>query len=389
LAHDLLRNADRSTREAGLDRMLVVDADVHHLRLLKALGEYMDEPWRRLFEHASLDELKPTASGATVTMAGRLQRPPRSHHSASADQERPPRAIRALVEDLGRLGVDCSIVFPQDLFDIGWHPQNELEVVVMRAYCRWVTERVLPYEPRVRVLLPLPFGDAAASLALVEEYGATPGIVGVMVAAKRAARVHTDEYMPVYAAIEERGLVFGMHGGTAWWGRPWRLFDTYLGVHTMFFPTWTGIHLTNILLSGIPERFPRLRFVFYECGAAWLPMLMARLDTAFLMRPSEAPLLRRRPSEYMREFFYTVQPLEQPERPEQMRGIFQQIGTSQILFASDYPHWDFDMPNSITNLGFLSEQEKRDIMGLNAVRVFGLDLAAFVGAGEASASTAP
>jgi uncharacterized protein len=45
-----------------------------------------------------------------------------------------------------------------------------------------------------------------------------------------------------------------------------------------------------------------------------------------------------------------------------------------VLFASDWPHWDFDLPTTITNLPFLSEQAKRNILGLNVARVFGLEV---------------
>ena len=47
---------------------------------------------------------------------------------------------------------------------------------------------------------------------------------------------------------------------------------------------------------------------------------------------------------------------------------------TQLLFASDWPHWDFDLPNSITTLPFLKEQAKRNILGYNAARLFNLEV---------------
>jgi uncharacterized protein len=43
------------------------------------------------------------------------------------------------------------------------------------------------------------------------------------------------------------------------------------------------------------------------------------------------------------------------------------------MYASDYPHWDMDLPSTIYDLPFLSEQAKRNILGGNAKRVFNLD----------------
>ena len=46
---------------------------------------------------------------------------------------------------------------------------------------------------------------------------------------------------------------------------------------------------------------------------------------------------------------------------------------TQLLYASDWPHFDFDLPRMITDLPYLTEQAKRNILGLNAARIFGLD----------------
>jgi predicted TIM-barrel fold metal-dependent hydrolase len=46
---------------------------------------------------------------------------------------------------------------------------------------------------------------------------------------------------------------------------------------------------------------------------------------------------------------------------------------TQLLYSSDYPHWDMDLPSTIWDLPFLDEEGKRNILGLNAKRIFNLD----------------
>ena len=46
----------------------------------------------------------------------------------------------------------------------------------------------------------------------------------------------------------------------------------------------------------------------------------------------------------------------------------------QLLFSSDWPHFDFDTPNVIYDLPFLDEQSKRNILGLNAAKLFNLNV---------------
>src|SRR5258708_38983288 len=111
-----------------------------------------------------------------------------------------------------------------------------------------------------------------------------------------------------------------------------------------------------------------------EAGVAWLSFVMPRLDMTYRMRVSESPLLTRRPSEYIREFFFTTQPLELSSDPRFLKMFVDACdGGDHLLYASDYPHQDFDLPSVITDLPFLSDDEHRNILGLNAMRLFGLE----------------
>jgi predicted TIM-barrel fold metal-dependent hydrolase len=93
-----------------------------------------------------------------------------------------------------------------------------------------------------------------------------------------------------------------------------------------------------------------------------------------MMRTSECPALKRKPSEYMREMFYSTQPMEMPADKSILEATFKMINAeTQLVWSSDYPHWDFDLPSVIYDLPFLGENAKRNILGGNAARLFGLD----------------
>ena len=115
--------------------------------------------------------------------------------------------------------------------------------------------------------------------------------------------------------------------------------------------------------------------LWVESGLAWIPFLMQRLDHEVSMRTCEAPLLKRLPSEYMREM-YLHEPADGEDQPRSCCEATMEAfnAETQLLYASDWPHWDFDPPSSITTLPFLSEQAKRNILGLNAARVFNLEV---------------
>jgi predicted TIM-barrel fold metal-dependent hydrolase len=70
--------------------------------------------------------------------------------------------------------------------------------------------------------------------------------------------------------------------------------------------------------------------------------------------------------------YFSSQPLEVHDM-KLTEATFDAINArTQLLYASDWPHWDFDSPSVIYDLPFLTEQDKRNILGLNAARLFNL-----------------
>ncbi len=136
------------------------------------------------------------------------------------------------------------------------------------------------------------------------------------------------------------------------------------------------LHLTNWIVAGLPERFPKLDLVWMEAGLAWLPFLMQRLDSTYAMRTSEAPALKRRPSEYMRDMYFTSHPIETTGDDaglEALENIFRRIDApNRLMWASGFPQWDFDAPSALWDLPFLDDEAKRNILGGTAKKLFGL-----------------
>ena len=123
------------------------------------------------------------------------------------------------------------------------------------------------------------------------------------------------------------------------------------------------------------ERFPDLPVVWIESGISWIPFLMQRLDTQYRMRSSECPLLRKLPSDYMRDMYYTTQPMEMPDDIELLETTFRAMNAeTQLLWSSDYPHWDMDIPSVVWDLPFIDEDAKRNILGRTAQKIFKIDV---------------
>ncbi|MGH7033922.1 MAG: amidohydrolase family protein [Stellaceae bacterium] len=86
----------------------------------------------------------------------------------------------------------------------------------------------------------------------------------------------------------------------------------------------------------------------------------------------EVPHVMRPPSDYIREHIrYTTQPIEEPENPEHLLDLFEWIGWDQLLFSTDYPHWDFDDPHTVFKIP-IPEARKRQLFRGNAERLYRL-----------------
>jgi hypothetical protein len=153
------------------------------------------------------------------------------------------------------------------------------------------------------------------------------------------------------------------------------MMNKFISVHALGFVWYNMVHMTNWVLNALPERFPKLKVIWIESGLAWLPFLIQRLDNEYMMRSSECPGLKKLPGEYITDMFYTSQPMEMPRDMSLLEATFKCIkAETQLLFSSDYPHWDFDLPSTIYDLPFLKEKAKRDILGGNAVKLFNLPI---------------
>ncbi len=370
---NFLDNAEQQAEQKGLYDIPIVDADAHHMVTpWEEITPFLEEPWKRRIEKAPKVSLIPRDLGDR-TVAGRIKGSKHFNNFPVPEGQDLHAQIYPLLDSSCKMGIDYSVVFPTDLLGMGLHPEVDLEVAVAKGYARWMTEKVLPADESLITMLNLPFSDPKACVEMVEEFGEKKGVVGFMVTSVRNQPVHHNDYMPLYARLQERNLPLGFHSLSYWLDRPFQQFNRFMSVHALGFPLYNMVNLTNLIVNGIPERFPGLKFIFIESGVAWIPFMMHRLDMEYMIRTSDAPLLKKKPSEYIKQFYFTTQPLEMPDDINDLAAIFKTIDAENtLLYASDYPHPDFDLPTTIYDLPFLSERAKRKILGENALRLFNI-----------------
>ena len=139
-----------------------------------------------------------------------------------------------------------------------------------------------------------------------------------------------------------------------------------------FYSLDTMLAAASFTCGGILERFPRLRVAFMEAGAGWVPWLMDRLHEHYELLPQQMPWQTRNPEDWIKSdnCYFAVEPDERT-----IPFVAQLIGEERLIYASDYSHWDCMCPDSVKTLSEradLSDRLKRNILGANAARLFGL-----------------
>jgi predicted TIM-barrel fold metal-dependent hydrolase len=375
----LLKNASKQRDARKLDTFPIIDCDSHHYESESAaeIIEFLDDPVIKQLAESEKSRGKPAGifGGGRIgyqDRGGRITRYPLRRTELTPGDEQ-HRQVHITHRWMDAMGVDYTCLFPGPMLGLGLHPEPEIEYRLSKAYNRWLVETVLPNSPRIKALICLPFNHHRGAYEIIEEFGGHKDVAGFCVASVRDTPVHSDDLMKCYSLMEEIGKPLSFHSGTNWGGSHLKHSSRFIAVHSLSFPWYVMVHVANWITNGLNERFPKLKVVWAEGGLAWIPFLMQRLDHEYMMRTSEAAGLKKLPSEYMKDMYYSSQPCEKMH-PEALEKTFEMIDAENtLLYASDYPHWDMDVPSVIYDLPFLDEKQKRKILGENSRHVFDID----------------
>jgi len=357
---------------------VVISSDTHAGASVEGYREYLDADHRTLFDD----------------WRGTYKNPQKKHIGSKKhlnwDDE-------ARMSDMSDDGVVGEIVFPNTvppffktsvLICGNPRPEDyELRFKGIQAHNRWLKDWCSEY-PAQRAGIGLVYlNDIDAAIKEIE-WIANSGLRGGILlphvpddCASFIKPLYHPDYDPMWALIEETGLVVNHHGGTGSpdYGRlpislPIRLIET---------PFFSTRSYSQLLLSGVFHRFPKLKYIITESGCAWVPETLERLDAAWAriatgavgeFQFAENVVTPEPPSFYAkRNCWYgasSASPVEIKDRDV--------IGTERICWGSDYPHYEGTFPHTRLALRHtfndVGEEAARKMLGLNAAELYDFDV---------------
>jgi predicted TIM-barrel fold metal-dependent hydrolase len=281
--------------------------------------------------------------------------------------------VQARLADLDRDGVEAEVVFPTLLGSFVGKQEYELELVLalLRSYNDWLAEYCREAPRRLFPLACVQVQDVDAAVAEVER-ARRLGHVGIAIpCGSPSERPYSDPgYDALWAAARAEELPIAFHAGFG--SDPGSRAEAFArnGLRHTLQHVGAAVTASDLVLGGVCERFPGLRFVCTEFGTGWIAHFLARMD-AYQLRHGDRG--RERFSDCWRRSFAAT--FEGDAIGIRTRA---EIGVESLLWANDYPHGDSIWPRSRNTLDRIlaecSAEERRALCAGNATRIYRLPL---------------
>jgi uncharacterized protein len=362
------------TPAAATSKLAIADGDIHPRPpgvaiggVSKALYPYLSQRWRDHVEAFGITYRQPWEKGSAYPKG----QPQAARRDAWTPGGGSPGSDLAFMQQqhLDPNNVALGILNP---LTSGQGAINlDLSNAICHATNEWQKAEWTSKDSRLKASVVVPYEDTVAAVKEVELRAADADFAQVFMLSKTAEPLGQRRYWPIYEAAAAAGMPVGIHAfGNGGWPNTTGGWASYYIEEMVGHSMAQQALLTSMILEGVFERIPSLKVVLIEGGLAWAASLGWRLDAQWRKLKQELPHLKRAPSEYIRtNVWFTTQPIEEPEPRTQLAEVFDWIGWDRILFATDYPHWDYDDPARALPLE-MTEAQRRAIFRDNANKVY-------------------
>lgn len=289
---------------------------------------------------------------------------------------------KARIGEMAQDGVSAEVLYPSLTMDLYGMTDVALQAACFRAYNDWIIEYCSAAPDR---LFGIPMISTYNIDHAIEELERCrkAGLIGALVwqAPPEELAFSTDHYERFWAAAQELDAPINLHILT---GAPYQIRQTgppgEPAPRRQAYQAARGavnqklLHASNavsdLILTGVLERYPRLKFVLVENEASWIPFYLAQYDKYWSRGTMQSPI-KMLPSEYFQRQFYATFFNDPPSA-----WLFPHWGQDNCMWSNDYPHPNSTWPNSrdviARDLGHLPPEVREKLIRGNVTRLYNL-----------------
>jgi predicted TIM-barrel fold metal-dependent hydrolase len=283
-------------------------------------------------------------------------------------------AQEAFIELGQRLAAMDSQAVDMEILSINpfwYHRERDLAAQVVKIQNEKLAEFCASHSDRFAAFASLTLQAPDLAVQELETAVKKQGLKGAAIGGSVDGVDFSDpKFHPVWAKAEELGVPLFIHprgipelrkrlAGNGW-------LDNTIGN-----PLDTTIALSHLIFEGTLDRFPGLKVIAAH-GGGYLASYADRSDHPCMVGPKGCNpdiKLKKQPTEYLKQLYFDSLVFT----PEAIRHLVAQVGASQIMLGSDYPFpWQLSPVDHIFACTSLSDDEKADIVGRTAAKLFNL-----------------
>jgi predicted TIM-barrel fold metal-dependent hydrolase len=314
-----------------------IDCDVHpSVPSIKTLLPYMSDFWQETFISRGQDGFVPGSFPVNAPINCRADwRPPEGR----------PGTDFALFRSQALDAFDAQYAICNTLYGGAVAVSETMGAAMCSAVNDWIAKEWLDRDPRLRASIVVPAQSPMLAIEEIERLAGDDRFVQILLPVGLEMMLGRRYYWPLFEVAQRHKLPIGLHAGTMYRHAP-----TSNGWPTHFLQDYVSntqtfeAQLLSLLYQGVFGKFPDLTFVLLESGVTWLPGLIWRAVKTWRGVRPEVPWVKESPAELIRrQVRLTIQPIDAPPDAADLERVIEQIGSDDmLLFATDYPHWQFE-----------------------------------------------
>jgi len=314
-----------------------IDCDVHpSVPNMAALLPYLDDFWRESVVDRGLTSLDSNSYPLKSPLTSRPEWRDKDGLAATSAEQ-----LAGQVFDRWQAGTAiCNCLYGVQLLF-----SEDMAAAFCRALNDWIKAEWLDRDARLRASIVVPMQNVEYAVDEIERCAKDRRFVQVLVLAMQEVPLGRRHFWPIYAAAERHGMPIGIHAGSAY-----RNPVTSLGWPTWYIEDYASqsqgfqSQMASLICEGVFTKHPNLKVVLMESGVTWLPGFLWRFGKFWRGLRTEVPWVDRSPQEIVRDHFrLTIQPFDAPDEPHAVERAIEHLRSDDmLLYASDYPHWQFD-----------------------------------------------